>query len=60
LTLLLNLTFPAEKISFDIDIEGSNLYIICYWKNKNEFVDILKQYFRAMNNLTLREAIVKR
>lgn len=42
-------------IPINIDIENSDLDIICHWKNKTEFIDKLKSVFRQENEFTIRE-----
>ncbi len=46
-------TFPIG-----INIEGSDLDIICQFKNENDFTGILQQYFQDNDNFTLKEITV--
>ncbi|MFW0737773.1 DUF4269 domain-containing protein [Flavobacterium sp. T12S277] len=50
----------AGTIPLLIDIENSDLDVICYWKNKTEFVEKLNTAFGSKDNYTLREAIIDR
>lgn len=42
-------------IPINIDIENSDLDIICHWKNKTEFIDKLNSIFRQENEFKIRE-----
>lgn len=42
-------------IPINIDIENSDLDIICHWKNKTEFIEKLNSVFRQENEFTIRE-----
>lgn len=42
-------------IPINIDIENSDLDIICYWKDKLEFIEKIKDLFSKENNFTIRE-----
>jgi hypothetical protein len=43
-------------IPINIDIENSDLDIICYWKNKTDFKEKLTAVFGNKNGFTIREA----
>lgn len=45
-------------IPINIDIEKSDLDIICYWENKQEFIDSIKLYFKNENHFTIRETVI--
>lgn len=45
-------------IPINIDIENSDLDIICYWKNKTEFIDKLNSVFRQENEFTIIEILL--
>ena len=45
-------------IPIDIDIENSDLDIICYWKNKTDFIEKLNSVFGKENDFSIREAII--
>lgn len=45
-------------IPINIDIENSDLDIICYWKNKIDFKEKLNSVFGKENEFTIREAII--
>jgi hypothetical protein len=45
-------------IPINIDIESSDLDIICYWKNKTDFIEKLKSFFGNKNEFTIRETII--
>ncbi|RZJ51813.1 MAG: DUF4269 domain-containing protein [Flavobacterium sp.] len=47
--------FLAGTIPINIDIENSDLDIICYWKNKNHFEEKLKTVFGKENGFTIRK-----
>ena len=42
-------------IPINIDIESSDLDIICYWKDKNDFISHLKKTFCGESNFEIRE-----
>ena len=48
----------AGTIPINIDIDNSDLDIICYWKNKTEFIEKLNSIFGTKNNYTIRETII--
>lgn len=48
----------AGTIPINIDIDNSDLDIICYWKNKTEFIEKLNSVFGTKNNYTIREAVI--
>ncbi|MCC9018685.1 DUF4269 domain-containing protein [Flavobacterium lipolyticum] len=45
-------------IPIAIDIESSDLDIICYWKNKTKFIEKLHAAFGNKNNYTIRETVI--
>lgn len=45
-------------IPINIDIENSDLDIICYWKNKAEFVSRITSLFENKAEFQIREAII--
>jgi hypothetical protein len=45
-------------IPINIDIENSDLDIICHWKNKIDFTEKLNSVFGKENEFTIREAII--
>ncbi len=46
-------TFPIN-----IDIETSDLDIICYWKNKNKFISLVQNQFGTNDKFSLRETTI--
>ncbi|KAF2518715.1 DUF4269 domain-containing protein [Flavobacterium salilacus subsp. salilacus] len=42
-------------IPLEIDIDGSDLDIICYWQDKQLFIDVINQCFSEYKDYTLRE-----
>lgn len=48
----------AGTIPIAIDIESSDLDIICYWKNKTEFIEKLDVTFGDKDNYTIRETVI--
>ena len=45
-------------IPINIDIENSDLDIICYWKNKTNFIEKLQALFEDENEFTIREILI--
>jgi len=45
-------------IPINIDIENSDLDIVCYWKNKADFIAKLNSVFGKENEFTIRETII--
>ena len=45
-------------IPINIDIENSDLDIICYWKNKTDFIEKLESFFGNKSEFTIRETII--
>jgi hypothetical protein len=45
-------------IPINIDIENSDLDIICYWKNKTEFIAKLNALFGNENDFEIREILI--
>lgn len=48
----------AGTIPIAIDIESSDLDIICYWKNKTKFIEKLYAAFGDKDNYTIRETMI--
>jgi len=46
-------TFPIN-----IDIENSDLDVICYWKNKIDFIEKINVLFGKQNQFTIRETLI--
>nr|WP_253251052.1 DUF4269 domain-containing protein [Flavobacterium sp. ACN6] len=45
-------------IPINIDIENSDLDIICYWKNKADFIEKIEQVFGKEKNFVIRETVI--
>ncbi|MHC0443008.1 DUF4269 domain-containing protein [Flavobacterium sp. 3-210] len=45
-------------IPINIDIENSDLDIICYWQNKNHFVEKVTSLFKNKSDFTIRETVI--
>ncbi|MCR4033637.1 MULTISPECIES: DUF4269 domain-containing protein [Flavobacterium] len=45
-------------IPINIDIENSDLDIICYWKNKSDFIKRIKALFEKENNFGIQEIVI--
>ncbi|WP_289665272.1 DUF4269 domain-containing protein [Flavobacterium panacagri] len=45
-------------IPINIDIENSDLDIVCYWKNKLDFIERVKQHFEKETHFTIREIVI--
>ncbi len=45
-------------IPINIDIENSDLDIICYWKSKSDFIERIKMLFEKETDFTLREIVI--
>ncbi|WP_343705617.1 DUF4269 domain-containing protein [Flavobacterium sp.] len=45
-------------IPINIDIENSDLDIVCYWKNKSDFIARIKYLFEKENRFSIREIII--
>lgn len=60
--ILLNLAefdpILVGTIPINIDIENSDLDIICYWKTKTDFTEKLNSLFGKENKFTIRESII--
>lgn len=60
--ILLNLVefdpILVGTIPINIDIENSDLDIICYWTNKTDFIQKLHSFFGREIDFTIREAII--
>lgn len=60
--ILLNLAefdpILVGTIPINIDIENSDLDIICYWKNKKDFTEKLNSLFGKENKFTIRETLI--
>jgi hypothetical protein len=48
----------AGTIPINIDIENSDLDIICYWKNKTEFIAAISSSFRNKTEFKIWETII--
>lgn len=48
----------AGTIPINIDIENSDLDIICYWKNKTEFITAISSSFENKTDFKIRETII--
>ncbi|MEN2415348.1 DUF4269 domain-containing protein [Flavobacterium mesophilum] len=45
-------------IPINIDIENSDLDIVCYWQNKNHFIEKITFLFKEKNNFKITETII--
>lgn len=45
-------------IPINIDIENSDLDIICYWKSKTDFIDKITLFFGKENGFLIRETLI--
>ncbi|WP_125722541.1 DUF4269 domain-containing protein [Flavobacterium ustbae] len=45
-------------IPINIDIEDSDLDIVCYWENKLDFIEKTKKLFGKENRFTIREELI--
>ncbi|MBO9586705.1 MAG: DUF4269 domain-containing protein [Flavobacterium sp.] len=45
-------------IPINIAIESSDLDIVCYWKNKADFIEKIKQLFGKENRFSIREDLM--
>ncbi|RYJ39641.1 DUF4269 domain containing protein [Flavobacterium anhuiense] len=45
-------------IPINIDIENSDLDIVCYWKNKSDFIERIQYLFEKENRFSIREIII--
>ncbi|RAW01131.1 DUF4269 domain-containing protein [Pseudochryseolinea flava] len=50
--------FLAGTIPIEIDVDGSDLDVLCYWENKNLFISVLQKSFSMMPNFSLREIVL--
>lgn len=46
-------------IPINIDIENSDLDIVCYWKDKSDFIEKVKQLFEKENHFSIRETVIE-
>ncbi|HEU0125115.1 DUF4269 domain-containing protein [Flavobacterium sp.] len=46
-------------IPINIDIENSDLDIICYWKNKSDFIERIKVLFEKESNFSMKEIVIE-
>ncbi len=46
-------------IPINIDIENSDLDIICYWKNKTDFIEKVRSVFGNKNEFTIHETQIE-
>lgn len=47
-------------IPINIDIESSDLDIICYWENKGNFIEALTTLFAAEKDFQLHESLIEK
>lgn len=45
----------AGTIPLEINIDGSDLDVVCYWENKQLFIDSINQHFSGYRGYSLRE-----
>ncbi|KAF2343024.1 DUF4269 domain-containing protein [Flavobacterium tistrianum] len=45
-------------IPINIDVENSDLDIVCYWKNKSDFIERIKSLFEKENHFSIREIVI--
>ncbi|KAF2082791.1 DUF4269 domain-containing protein [Flavobacterium sharifuzzamanii] len=45
-------------IPINIDIENSDLDIVCYWQNKSAFIERIKHLFEKENRFSIREIVI--
>lgn len=45
-------------IPINIDIENSDLDIVCYWKNKSDFIERIQYLFEKEHHFSIREIII--
>lgn len=45
-------------IPINIDIENSDLDIVCYWQNKSDFIESIKHLFDEENHFSIREITI--
>ncbi|WP_433835703.1 DUF4269 domain-containing protein [Flavobacterium anhuiense] len=45
-------------IPINIDVENSDLDVVCYWKNKADFIAKVKQLFGKENRFSIREDLI--
>lgn len=45
-------------IPINIDIENSDLDIVCYWKNKSDFIERIQYLFEKENRFSIREIVI--
>ncbi|MBF4518743.1 DUF4269 domain-containing protein [Flavobacterium sp. ANB] len=61
--ILLNLSefepILVGTIPINIDIENSDLDIICYWKDKTNFIEKLKAIFENQSDFRIRETLIE-
>jgi len=50
----------AGTIPININIENSDLDILCYWKNKSEFMKKIKDLFQNESNFAIREDLINK
>jgi hypothetical protein len=46
-------------VPINIDIEGSDLDIICYWKNKEDFLRVLHDNFSGYKGFVIADKVIK-
>ena len=45
-------------IPINIDVENSDLDIVCYWKDKSDFIEKVKQLFEKKDRFSIREDLI--
>lgn len=48
----------AGTIPLNIDIKDSDLDILCYWQDQDDFINTLKEHFKDYDRFTLKQAVV--
>ena len=51
--------FLAGTIPIEVDIDGSDLDILCAWKNRNDFILRVKGAFQSMQDFSLRTSTLQ-
>ena len=46
-------------IPINIDIKNSDLDVVCYWKNKFDFIEKIKRLFEKESKFTIREIVIE-
>lgn len=45
-------------IPINIDVKNSDLDIVCYWKNKSDFIERIKYLFEKEKRFSIREIVI--